>query len=368
MRIHQCDAASNPQRIKLWEEMGQSVPGGMRLGWTCEVAYCGNPEHFFLVENKNSKHNDWREYTLRLKAMNVGEYFEIERPKDLKLFRSNIAQQSGMTCYSLRQSQDGKMLRVYKTGSWNEREEALKLSAELRVIYNPSLYENIGKHPAIFFFGFLGGSYGSVMHSSDSAKLVRPCAIKGCPFPRNGGENCHRHEHFFEIACLMKRGSIDRNDLWADKHSSFPLLSSMWGWEINRSAENTIFKQGEFLNRGVKLSNDWWDANVVKARWKAIDEATITPQWSGPHGHKGWGKKKIRKAQRKRPAGWHGPHPKQKPLKVERDTLNDIPQWAPPRFDEQEESIDQHIYMSDDEERDLLAGFIQNDFDEAFGS
>ena len=45
---------------------------------------------------------------------------------------------------------------------------------------------------------------------------------------------------------------------------------------------------------------------------------------------KGFGKKKIRKAQRQRPAGWHGNHPEQKPIKVSREALDDIPLWTPP--------------------------------------
>lgn len=46
---------------------------------------------------------------------------------------------------------------------------------------------------------------------------------------------------------------------------------------------------------------------------------------------KGFGKKKIRKAQRNRPSGWRGNHPEQKPReRFGRETLDDIPAWTPP--------------------------------------
>jgi len=75
-------------------------------------------------------------------------------------------------------------------------------------------------------------------------------------------------------------------------------------------------------------------ASVIKSDGEIV--ATVSPtQYERPVNHqstgafvlyKGFGKKKIRKVQRRRPQGWHGNHPEQKPHDKwgDRETLNDI--------------------------------------------
>lgn len=359
IRLQPCNALSQPERLLLW---GQLIPFGMRLSSTCALPYCGNPEHFCLIENKNAQRKSWVWLTKQFRALPVGEFIEIEKPEVRNQLHMALAMGSNLANYSLRTSADGKKVRIYKVGSWENYEETLRFRASLPVLFNgwlTNIADRIAKHPPICFFGFLGGSTGSVMHKEEAESLTRPCSIKGCPFPRNGGSLCHRHEHFTEYVWSMK-GQIDKGDLFSSEKRPVPLFSMMRGWEIAKSFEYTKFLQGGQIGRGEKLSDEWWKANVAIALGGG--------HWSGPQGGKGWGKKKIRKAQRKRPAGWHGSHPEQKPIKVEREAISDLPQWAPPAEEAPEltEEIYEELYFDENEERDLLVAEIEHDFDETW--
>ena len=75
---------------------------------------------------------------------------------------------------------------------------------------------------------------------------------------------------------------------------------------------------------------------------------------------KGFGKKKIRKSQRNRPAGWHGSHPKQKPIRVSRETLDDIPIWSPePKEKIKIERAQDEMFDVDEYERDQAIAALE---------
>jgi len=79
---------------------------------------------------------------------------------------------------------------------------------------------------------------------------------------------------------------------------------------------------------------------------------------------KGFGKKKVRKSQRNRPAGWHGNHPAQKPIKVSRETLDDVPIWTPEaKLKLRAASMYDEPSAHEDEERDqIIATLTQEPF------
>lgn len=352
-----CRYLKASERVKMWESVNGPIPQGKIIGTTCHVPYCGKMEHMVVAERRNNHWHDWKQYTNKMHSLEVGEYAEFDIPCDLKLFRTNIAARNAMSCFSIRTAPNGKRVRIYKTGSWDDRESAEAFSSSLPVMWT-HIAERIGKHPPIYFFGFLGGSLGSVMHRREAETLMRPCEVRACPFPRNGSPLCHRHKHFFEYSCSMK-GQIDRGDLFSEDRAKFPLFTTMQPWEITHSFERTKFWHRGTVDQGTLLSEEWWKANVERA---------INGQWSGPHGHKGWGKKKIRKAQRMRPAGYHGSRPAQKPIKVERDTLDNVAQWTPQRTEELELVWDEpeDFFIDDDTEREELIASIEEDFAEVF--
>lgn len=367
VRLQPCNSLLQPLRLKIW---GKTVPNGMRLGSTCDLPYCGNPEHFCLVENKNSKRESWTWLTKQLRDISLGQFVEVDIPKVRnKLHMAVSMSVGGLACFSLRTSADGKKIKIYKVGSWENHEAAENFRKSLPVLFSSwgAISDRAFKHPVIFWFGMLGGSTGSTMHRQEAQSLIRPCEVKGCPFPRNGGPLCHRHEHFFDYVRSM-RGQVDKWDLFKGDDGRFPVFSTMQGWEISHSFERTKFFHRGSIDRGVLLSDKWWTTNVQIAIGGG--------HWSGPQGHKGWGKKKIRKAQRMRPAGYHGSRPSQKPLKVERETLDDIPMWAPEEkgyarldatfedFDEIFQDQEQELEYIESEERDYLAQLMQDDFTE----
>jgi hypothetical protein len=108
------------------------------------------------------------------------------------------------------------------------------------------------------------------------------------------------------------------------------------------------------------------DGTVTKTVATAPSTPVVNRQQTGAFVlWKGFGKKKIRKSQRNRPAGWHGNHPEQKPMKVSRETLNDIPEWTP--LAKQRLNLD-HSTISDDEsyEKDIAIASLDENFAEVF--
>lgn len=84
---------------------------------------------------------------------------------------------------------------------------------------------------------------------------------------------------------------------------------------------------------------------------------------------KGYGKRKVRKVQRNRPQGWHGNHPEQKPLKVSRETLDDVPIWTPPTKEATPRIENIQIEeLVEDLEREELASTIEEDWTSIFAA
>lgn len=89
---------------------------------------------------------------------------------------------------------------------------------------------------------------------------------------------------------------------------------------------------------------------------------------------KGWGKKKIRKVQRNRPAGWHGNHPEQKPRERwgTRESIATIPEWVPPArtklYGRKRPALPKAIAEMeyDDDKTQIVATLNTDDFNELF--
>lgn len=118
-------------------------------------------------------------------------------------------------------------------------------------------------------------------------------------------------------------------DLFSPDGVSAPKFHVGWMWQEHKEFTQAKFEYGGTVNKGNKLSDEYWKAlmEAVKPSIKPGDNIQHTGAfilW------KGFGKKKIRKSIRNRPAGWHGNHPEQKPIKHDRETLDSIAQWTPP--------------------------------------
>ncbi len=79
---------------------------------------------------------------------------------------------------------------------------------------------------------------------------------------------------------------------------------------------------------------------------------------------KGFGKRKVRKSQRNRPAGWHGNHPDQKPRDKfgKRESIADLPIWTPPAKEKIKlEAVEMEPMVSEDDERDRIIATLEYD-------
>ena len=207
------------------------------------------------------------------------------------------------------------------------------------------LRESIRRHAR----KFQHKTYGQPLSAADLEFLALPrrakCSEKACPFPHaDGSAKCRYHEHFFDFKWSMEWRALDRSDVYATDDIPIPLFTSMLGWEIPHSHEHTVFEHNGQRDRGRKLSDTWWREQVIKAEEAAPPNSQHTGAFVL---YKGFGKRKIRKVQRKRAqqAGWHGRHPEQKPRdSFSRDTLEDVPMWAPrPQDAEDEQNEDAYL-------------------------
>lgn len=73
-----CRYAPAAERQRIWEAANGPVPEGMRVGCTCDVAYCGKLRHMRLVEDRTRTWTDWRAYAKKLLALKDGRHFDIE--------------------------------------------------------------------------------------------------------------------------------------------------------------------------------------------------------------------------------------------------------------------------------------------------
>lgn len=188
----------------------------------------------------------------------------------------------------------------------------------------------ITRHPAIFWLGQLEG----VSMHADAVPKSPHCKVKACVLPVNGNGQglCHHHFHFFDRNIQRLRGSLDVADLFAADGQLYPHFHVGMMWQERADADRTRFEYKGRYEAGAKISEDYWQSAVAKALEGVRPKITIgeNVQHTGAFNlWKGFGKKKIRKSQRNRPAGWHGNHPEQKPIKHDRETLDDLPTWTP---------------------------------------
>lgn len=190
-----------------------------------------------------------------------------------------------------------------------------------------------------------------ILNEFDQEFLALPrrsqCSEKACAFPAHKAGKCRYHMNFFKFKWSMEWRAIDAADRFATQDNPHPVFTVMFGGEIAKSADRVIFEHDGGRDRGKKISDDYWREAVlkyeaptrpsirvipdIKPQYVKEESATRNMQHTGAFVlWKGFGKKKIRKSQRNRPAGWHGNHPEQMPRKnFTRDTLKDLPQWTP---------------------------------------
>lgn len=381
-----CKQTPQSERMALWEKCCGPIPEGQRLGWKCPIHYCGYLEHMCLVEDRTAGWNKWRglvDYDA-VASLPVGGYFEFSRPATEELtnkLRACVAQRIRVP-YAIRTSKDGATCRIYRIADgWTlgrRGEEANLLADSLAVEWNPKavspeererrkiqyelekqercrqrIMRVFSRHirlgaPSIWLGQFR-------LSEQDQTFLTLPrrrlCTEQGCVFPAQRGKTlCHRHEHFYDYKWSMEWRALGYADTHSTEETPVPLLSTMQGWELRYSAERTVFVHDAGTAKREKLSDDWWRENVEKYMatlpkssahirvTRAVspqympEDKTVNIQHTGAFVlWKGFGKKKIRKSQRKRPAGWHGNHPEQKPREKwgKREALDDVPMWAP---------------------------------------
>jgi len=212
-----------------------------------------------------------------------------------------------------------------------------------RRVYRPNV-ETLRRHMR----KFQHKTYGQPLSAADLEFLALPrrakCSEKACPFPHaDGSAKCRYHEHFFEFKWSMEWRALDRGDVYGTGDIPIPLFTSMPGWEIPYSHERTVFEHNGERDRGRKLSDTWWREQVIKAEEAPAPNSQHTGAFVL---FKGFGKRKIRKVQRKRAqqAGWHGHHPEQKPRdSFSRDTLEDLPR--PQDAEDQQDQQNEDVYL-----------------------
>jgi hypothetical protein len=176
------------------------------------------------------------------------------------------------------------------------------------------------------------------------------CAIRGCAFISHGESSlCVTHQQFFE-AEGYEQGVIDVNDMFADDNGGDSLYTTGMLYEDRYNWLN-VRKEGSCGKSAAEKQNDaWWEENVI-AKGLMVD-GVVTPKIRGSvlpevlagkkstadtrltpgvgaqtslHGKmRRHDKKKIRKAMRKRPAGYVGSHPDHDPQYFSRDTIRGL--------------------------------------------
>lgn len=119
-----CSYLPAGERETIWIANRGEIPDGQRVGWTCEVAYCGKLEHMVLVEDKNSKRHSWAKYHEELRSLEVGEgkYIVISGDDDdFRRLRCALHQAAGKIRFSL--------AREGKSSAYLKRLEDFSLSA-----------------------------------------------------------------------------------------------------------------------------------------------------------------------------------------------------------------------------------------------
>lgn len=161
------------------------------------------------------------------------------------------------------------------------------------------------------------------------------CKVRACAYPANGnGQSlCHHHFHFFDRGMQRLNGKLDLADIFSPDGNARPNFHTGFMWQEKANFEYTRFDYKGYRDPGLKISDDYWKKIQQEAMNSVAPkvDANKNIQHTGAFVlWKGFGKKKIRKSQRNRPAGWHGNHPEQKPIKrYGRETIDEIPMMSP---------------------------------------
>lgn len=398
-----CHYMPQSERKALWVKLEGSIPEGKRLGSSCRLPYCGFLEHMCLVEDKTTGWINWRQRLglNRLYEIPVGDFIEIESPPQDQVGKLRTILCSFNVPIAVRTSADRQTIKIYRVAEKWELGRMPKAAHDL-AIRLPSPLGGVELPPEVklerhmravalreerlrlrtartFERQMRAGApsiwLGQFRQTPDDVELLsRPrwssCSVKGCPYPHNGSDKCRYHGHFFDFKWSMEWRAIGYSDVHPTETTPIPLFSSMQAWELPRSAERTVFDHNGTRDKGRKLSEDYWREHVEKYQAQAAANAGKVhvrvigepkPQYA-PEDKitnvqhtgafvlwKGFGRKKIRKVQRKRAqqVGWHGNHPEQKPRdSFSRDTLEDVPMWAP-QSHEHSEVQNEDIYLDD---------------------
>lgn len=241
--------------------------------------------------------------------------------------------------------------------------------------------------------------------SSPPPRNQKRCPWKGCIFPRQMGQECAYHARFFYYCASLTGRHVSSADVYDDNGSQHTALYISRGDEIKQV--RVVFGDGRPKDRDPYSDPTWGKEmsalaqrtreyfglrkplspgrpNLLTVDTVVFRDGARIPTTSAPRlapgtamaNHnstgafilwKGFGKKKIRKSQRNRPAGWHGSHPKQKPMKVSRETLNDIPVWTPGPKDQVKIERSKEYFDADEYERDqAIAELVHENFDAVF--
>lgn len=267
-----CGTISQKSRLLLY---GKPIPDGMKLGWTCAVRYCGNPNHFVLAENLTGDWRDYKEIRAALCDLRDGESFDLpDEPADEKSVRQLHAGLgiTARTPHFLLRSLPTGGIRIIRTGTWGgDRKEFYALHPQLVRVWAKPL-NSIGS----VFLGLLWGTWDVPIE--ERPERVPLCSEKACAFPRmNGATVCRSHwqwdsaivsyprEHRLNYqAEAFARKSDDRSvgsgGLDAAFHS---------GWlaedKYNFLNVRTLTTKAGFVTRSkAERDNDkWWKENVV---------------------------------------------------------------------------------------------------------
>lgn len=412
-----CRATAQAKRIGLY---GQPIPEDKRLGWTCAVPYCDNPDHFIICENLNHGRRNYKPVRERLWNLTEDEFFDLpDEPKDEKnvlKFRTGLIAHNAPH-FIVRSLPTGG-IRIIRKGSWHDERKGFyaaypqliphaKGFMRLELSWEP---EHVGDclraptpHTAYKMrFRVMGidrtmrdktilpdvtcgdslcyatehifmrrRKYGrTAKYVNDMAggraflgllsgtcipvERLNSCSIRGCVQPATQQSSlCRHHETFFEVEGLG--GVVDVNDMFADDNGGDSTFTVGMLWEDRYNWLN-VKREGSTWKSSAERENDrWWHDNVIA---KGLEvEGVVTPKIRGSvladvlarkpedkrlklgvgaqtslHGKmRNHSKKKIRKVQRNRPAGWHGGHGDHDPQYFDRQSIKamDYDDFAP---------------------------------------
>lgn len=185
-----CRYIAQAIRINMY---GRSIPEGMRLGWTCKVPYCDNPDHFVLSENLNYGQASYKEYRAKLCALAEGEYFDIpDWPNDERSavkFRTGLG---AMGPHFIMRSLPAGGIRIIRAGSWGDSKG--DWMRRFPVLTARKAVRDWSLTPGAAFLGLLWGSWDDLPEERRSK-----CSVRGCPFPQITDRMCRQHLQFFDI-------------------------------------------------------------------------------------------------------------------------------------------------------------------------